>query len=66
MIKKNNYSLYSIPGGQKISIGGAISANVIGKDSSNLYASFGDSVKELKILSTNGKTYNIKKILIIL
>lgn len=61
VVKKNNYSLYSIPGGQKISIGGAISANAIGKDSSNLYASFGDSVKELKILSTNGQTYNIKK-----
>ena len=41
-LKKNNLTLYSVPGGEHITIGGAISANVIGKDSNSLFASFGD------------------------
>ena len=58
-LKKKNLTLYSVPGGEHISVGGAISANVIGKDSSKLFASFGDSIKSIKIISYNG---NIKKL----
>ena len=34
-LKDKNYTIYSIPGGEFVSVGGAVSANVIGKDSSN-------------------------------
>ena len=54
-LKRKNLTLYSIPGGEHVSIGGAISANVIGKDSSKLFAAFGDSIKYLKIISYSGK-----------
>jgi len=53
-LKKKNLTLYSVPGGEYVSIGGAISANVIGKDSTKLFASFGDSIKYLKIISYTG------------
>ena len=58
-LKRKNLTLYSVPGGEHVSIGGAISANVIGKDSTKLFASFGDSIKYLKIISYSGK---IKKL----
>ena len=32
ILKIKGYKLSSIPGGEKISVGGAIAANVIGKD----------------------------------
>ena len=48
-IKNKNLALYSVPGGNKISIGGAISANVIGKDSSASVASFGDALLGLHV-----------------
>ena len=53
-LKSRNLTLYSVPGGDHISIGGAISANVIGKDSTSSLASFGDSIKYLKIISYSG------------
>ena len=58
-IKDKLVTLYSVPGGENISIGGAISANTIGKDSSPEIASFGDSLMSLQFLSSEGK---IKKI----
>ena len=60
-IKNKNYTLYSIPGGDKISLGGAISANVIGKDSNKNFASFGDAVSELNIINNNGSIIKLKK-----
>ena len=59
-LKLKNLTLYSVPGGEKISIGGAISANVIGKDSSKNMACFGDSIRYLEILDEKGKI-KIKK-----
>ena len=59
LLKRKNLTLHSVPGGEHVSIGGAISANVIGKDSTKLFASFGDSIKYLKIISYSGK---IKKL----
>ena len=60
-LKKNNLTLYSVPGGEHITIGGAIAANVIGKDSNKLYASFGDSIEYIKIISYDGKIKKINK-----
>ena len=59
ILKIKGYKLSSIPGGEKISVGGAIAANVIGKDSNAKFSSFGDNVNKLSILR-NGN--NIKKI----
>ena len=60
-IKNKNFTLFSIPGGDKISLGGAISANVIGKDSNKNFGSFGDAVKELTVINKNGLLVNLKK-----
>ena len=59
-LKKFNSTLYSVPGGEHISIGGAIAANTIGKDSNKSFSSFGDSIKYLKIISYNGKIKKLK------
>ncbi len=59
-LKKNNLTMYSVPGGENITVGGAISANVIGKDSSKSFSAFGDSVKNLKIMTHNGSIKKLK------
>ena len=53
-LKKNNLALFSVPGGDNISIGGAISANAIGKDSNQLFGAFGDTIKYIKVISYEG------------
>ena len=58
-IKNKNVTMYSVPGGNNVSIGGAISANTIGKDSSKFISSFGDALLSLDVLTNEGK---IKKI----
>ena len=60
-LKSKNFSLFSVPGGENISVGGAISANVIGKDSCKKNPSFGDAVEYLEVLSENGKITKINK-----
>ena len=50
-----------MPGGEKVSIGGAISANTIGKDSNSKISSFGDSILSLDVLTENGKIKNYSK-----
>ena len=59
-LKKENLSIFSVPGGVHITVGGAISANAIGKDSSKNFASFGDSVKSLKVMMHSGIIKNFK------
>lgn len=66
LLKEKKVTLFSVPGGEKISIGGAISANTIGKDSTPSMSSFGDSVVSLEVLSKNGKIEkksNFKKLI---
>jgi UDP-N-acetylenolpyruvoylglucosamine reductase len=59
---KNKYlTLFSVPGGNKITIGGAISANTIGKDSSATIPSFGDSLIALEVLTNSGKIKTVKR-----
>ena len=60
-LKKHKLTLYSVPGGEHISIGGAISANVIGKDSSKSISCFGDGIIDLEILDENNKVKIFKK-----
>jgi len=60
-LRRRKITLFSVPGGEKISIGGAISANVIGKDSSKVMASFGDAVIELSVITEQGKIKKINK-----
>ncbi len=60
-LKEKNYTIYSIPGGEFVSVGGAVSANVIGKDSSKKIASFGDAVESIKILTEKGNIKILKK-----
>ena len=59
-LKRENLSMFSVPGGVHIAIGGAISANVIGKDSNKNFASFGDSIKSLRVMMHNGIIKNFK------
>ena len=56
---KNNWTLSSCPGSMDITIGGAISNNVHGKDSFS-FGNFGKQVLEMKILLASGeiKTVN--------
>ena len=56
-----NMSLYAVPGGEHVTIGGAISGNVFGKDSNINYSSFGDTVISMKIISYEGKILNINR-----
>ena len=60
-IKKKNITLFSVPGGNKISIGGAISANTIGKDSSASISSFGDALLSMDVLMNDGKIKTLRK-----
>ena len=60
-LKNKGFTLSSIPGGEKISIGGAISANVIGKDASFKNPAFGDAVLELIVMTADGVTRKIMK-----
>lgn len=59
-LKEKKFTLFSVPGGENISIGGAISANTIGKDSSPQISSFGDAVVSLKIITSIGQVKIIK------
>ena len=56
------YTIPVIPGSGDISVGGAISANIIGKSSSKKFSCFGDSVVSLKVYSNHKKLKNTNKI----
>ena len=58
-LKYKGFTIFSIPGGERISVGGAISANVIGKDASLKNSAFGDAVVELVVMTTEGVTKKI-------
>ena len=60
-ISKKNLIIYNIPGGNSISVGGAISGNVHGRPNNKKYTVFGDNVISMKIIDDNGHIKNIKK-----
>jgi len=61
ILKKINYTISAIPGGEHITIGGAVSANVIGKDSNKIIGAFGDNVKSITVMMHNGNIGHYKK-----
>ena len=60
-MKVLNLSIYNIPGGKTVSLGGAISGNVHGRPQNKKFAVFGDNVISLKVMQKNGKVLNINK-----
>ena len=57
---KYNWSLYSIPGADNVTIGGCIGNDVHGKDSFR-HGNFGESIIELEILLSNKKIIKCSK-----
>ena len=53
--------MFAIPGGEHITIGGAIAANVIGKDSSQNFGAFGDTIKSLNVMFHDGSIKNFEE-----
>ena len=58
MTLMHNWALASCPGGMEVTIGGAISNNVHGKDSWK-NGNFGDQVTQLKLLTASGEVIEI-------
>ena len=53
-LEKKGYGIFNVPGGKKVSLGGAISGNVHGRPATTNYATFGDNVVSLKIMMEDG------------
>ena len=49
-LQKKGYAIYNIPGGKKVSLGGAIAGNVHGRPANENYATFGDNIISLKVM----------------
>lgn len=60
MTTKYNWSLYSIPGADNVTIGGCIGNDVHGKDSFR-HGNFGESIIELEVLLSNKKIIKCSK-----
>ena len=60
LINKKKYTIGAIAGAHGISIGGAVTNNVHGKDS-KFFGAFLNNIIEIKVLLTNGKEKFIKK-----
>ena len=56
----DNWTLNSCPGGSEVTIGGAVSNNVHGKDSWNS-GNFGDQVIGIKLLTANGDVITVNR-----
>ena len=59
-IKKYNWSLYSIPGGDNVSIGGCIGNDVHGKDTFK-FGNFGENIIELEVILASKKIIKCSK-----
>ena len=53
-LEKKGYGIFNVPGGKRVSLGGAISGNVHGRPATTNYATFGDNVVSLKIMMEDG------------
>ena len=60
-LEKRNFKIFNIPGGKKVSLGGAIAGNVHGRPSAPGYSVFGDNIISLKILNENSKILNLNR-----
>ena len=61
-LNKYNWSLYSIPGGDEVTIGGCIGNDVHGKDSFK-YGNFSQNVIEIEVILPNKKTIRCSRTL---
>jgi|TARA_Y100000031_G_scaffold99026_1_gene108486 hypothetical protein len=61
ILKKKKLSIYNIPGGKTVSLGGAISGNVHGRPQNKKFSVFGDNVISLKVMLEDGKIINLTK-----
>jgi hypothetical protein len=61
ILKKKKYMIFNIPGGKKISVGGAVSGNVHGRPQADNYNVFGDNVTYIKYIDKNFKVKKVYK-----
>ena len=55
LLDKKHFFIFNIPGGKKISVGGAIAGNVHGRPQIKNYTTFGDNVVYIKYIDENFK-----------
>lgn len=60
-LEKKKYKIFNVPGGNTVSLGGAIAGNVHGRPSAPGYSVFGDNIVSLKILNESGKVIQLKR-----
>ncbi len=60
-LEQKKYKIFNIPGGNTVSLGGAIGGNVHGRPSTSGYAVFGDNIISLKILNESGKVVKLDR-----
>jgi UDP-N-acetylenolpyruvoylglucosamine reductase len=61
ILQRKKYMIFNIPGGKKISVGGAVSGNVHGRPQENNFNVFGDNVTYIKYIDKNFKIKIIHK-----
>jgi hypothetical protein len=61
ILQKRKYMVFNVPGGKKISVGGAVSGNVHGRPQANNYNAFGDNVTYIKYIDKNFKVKKVYK-----
>ena len=59
LLQKSDYFIFNIPGGKKISVGGAIAGNVHGRPQEKKHTTFGDNISYIKYIDEN---FNLKKV----
>ena len=59
ILQADNYFIYNIPGGKKISVGGAIAGNVHGRPQTKDYSTFAENIIYIKYIDEN---LNIHKV----
>jgi|TARA_Y100000294_G_scaffold177748_1_gene204595 decaprenylphospho-beta-D-ribofuranose 2-oxidase len=58
-LKSEGFYIFNVPGGQQVSLGGAISGNVHGRLSNKKFANFGDNLISIKIIDNSRKIRKI-------
>jgi UDP-N-acetylenolpyruvoylglucosamine reductase len=59
LLQKKNYFVFNIPGGKKISVGGAVAGNVHGRPQLKNFTTFGDNIVYIKYIDEN---FKLKKV----
>jgi len=61
ILKRKNLTLFNIPGGKNVSLGGAIAGNVHGRPQNKKFSVFGDNVISLKVMLESGRIVTLKQ-----